>query len=90
MTVTATHALDVVGFRITISAVAGPDETIQSITATMDGMPIDNKVFGGTQQSYTNSLRQQGGFTPGQSHVVTMSATNNSGQERVATDTWTD
>jgi hypothetical protein len=69
---------------------AEPGEEIASVRTTYDDSELADDDLSPNEVQYQRIFKQIGGYTPGDTHTVQVTATNNSGKSQTSTRTWTD
>ncbi|MBJ6727344.1 hypothetical protein [Geomesophilobacter sediminis] len=81
---------DIIGYQIDVQVKAEGSETISSVTTTYEDSDLATDFLAPSEVQYQRTFTQVGGYTPGVSRTVKVSAVNDSGQERTASKRWQD
>lgn len=81
---------DFIGHRIDVTVSADEGETITRVTTLYDDFPLADDPLDPPQVQYQRTFSQVGGFTPGDDHIVKVTAYAASGSQRTASYQWQD
>ncbi len=90
MTFTITHTRAFSGNDLSIKVLGGKDETVASVTVTLDGFDLEEVQLAPNVESYEKIFPQAGQAGPGIDHTLQVSATDGCGKEHASVTSWTD
>ena len=86
----ATHTRAFTGSDITVTVTAGEDESIATVTVTLDSFDLEELELAGGTESYTRTFAHTGDSAPGMEHTLVVAATDAAGVAHSATTQWSD
>ncbi len=90
MKFTATHTRGLAGSDITVTITAGEDESIATVTVTLDGAELEELELADGTESYSRTFTHAGAAAPGMEHTLVVMGTDASGAAHSATTEWSD
>ncbi len=90
MTFTATHTRALLGSDITVTVSAGDKQSIAEVSILLDGALLEELELADGTENYSRSFAHVGQSSPGMTHALIVTATDDQGAAHGATTEWSD